>query len=186
MKRLLLFGALAACLAGCLAGADIPRTAPELTIALPGGKEAKLSDYKGNVVIVVFFLTTCPHCQRTTQNLVGIEKDFGPKGLRVLEGALDDNPDIPQFVQRFQTNFPVGAVDRLTAAGYMQLSPMVRNSVPFMLFVDRKGVIQAQYTGGDDFLLNEGAQDQKIRAEVQELLGKSAAKPSSTGRKHTT
>jgi hypothetical protein len=97
---------------------------------------------------------------------------------------MDETADIPQFVQRYNANFPVGVVDRLSAAAYMQLSPMVRNLVPFMLFIDRKGIIQAQYTGGDDFLKDEEAQNGKIRAEVKELLGK-AARPSSAARKHT-
>jgi len=98
---------------------------------------------------------------------------------------MDEGANIPEFVQRFHANFPVGTIDRFVAGAYMQLSPMVRSSVPFMLFVDRKGVIQAQYTGGDDFLVDEANQDQKIRAEVKELLGKGAAKPSSGGRKRS-
>jgi cytochrome oxidase Cu insertion factor (SCO1/SenC/PrrC family) len=58
MKRLLLFGALAASLASCLAAAEIPRPAPDLTIPLPDGKQVKLSDYRGDVVIVAFILST--------------------------------------------------------------------------------------------------------------------------------
>jgi hypothetical protein len=54
MKTLLLFGALAA----CLAAAEIPRPAPDITVALPGGKQVKVSDYKGDVVVVAFILTT--------------------------------------------------------------------------------------------------------------------------------
>jgi hypothetical protein len=97
---------------------------------------------------------------------------------------MNPDPDIPQFVQRFNANFPVGVVDSMSAIGYMQLSPMVRNLVPYMMFIDRKGIIQAQYTGSDDFLKDEDAQDGKIRVEVKELLGK-AAKPSPPSRKRT-
>jgi len=108
----------------------------------------------------------------------------------VLEAAMVDAgaesvADVPGFVQRFQPGFPVGTIDRIQAGSVMELSPMVRTFVPFMLFIDRKGVIQSQYTGSDDFLKDEAGQDQKIRAEVQKLLAQAVAKPSSTGRKHT-
>ncbi len=100
----------------------------------------------------------------------GIEKDLGPKGLVVLEGAINEGADIPAFVQQFQPGFPVGTFDRMLAGAYMQLSPMVRAFVPFMLFIDRNGMIQAQYTGGDDFLKEESAQDRNIREEALKLL----------------
>ncbi len=58
MKRLLLLGALATCLTGLLAGAEIPRPAPDVTIGLPGGKQLKVSDYRGKVVVLTFILTT--------------------------------------------------------------------------------------------------------------------------------
>lgn len=90
---------------------------------------------------------------------------------------MDDGADVARFAQNYHANFPVGVIDRFTAGGYMQLSPVVRPLVPFLLFVDRKGIIQAEYTGGDDFLKDESGQDSKIRAEAQTLLdqGKPAA-----------
>ncbi len=108
----------------------------------------------------------------------------------MIEGAMvdsgaEDKADVPGFILRFLPDFPVGTFDRVQAGAVMQLSPMVRAFVPFMLFIDRKGVVQAQYTGSDDFLKDEAGQDQKIRAEVQKLLAEPAAKPSSTGKKHT-
>ena len=50
--------ALVACLAGLGVAAEIPRPAPDLTIPLPGGKQIKLTDLRGNVVIAAFILTT--------------------------------------------------------------------------------------------------------------------------------
>lgn len=57
MNKLFRIGALLACATLAFA-ADLPRQAPDLTIPLPGGKTAKLSEYKGKVVIVAFILTT--------------------------------------------------------------------------------------------------------------------------------
>ena len=44
------FLALTALAAISLAAADVPRPAPEFTVHMPGGKDFKLSDYKGKIV----------------------------------------------------------------------------------------------------------------------------------------
>jgi hypothetical protein len=102
---------------------------------------------------------------------------LGPKGLSVVEAAINENPDVPGFVRMFHPTFPVGIVDHTTAGGYMQFSPVVRSYVPYMLFIDRKGVIRAQYTGSDPFLMNEVEQEKNIRAEAEKLLNDPAATP---------
>jgi hypothetical protein len=40
--------------------------------------------------------------------LSGIQKDLGPKGLEVLEAAVNDNADLAGFQQQFKPPFPVG------------------------------------------------------------------------------
>jgi hypothetical protein len=59
----------------------------------------------------------------------------------------------------------------------MQFSSVVRNYVPYMVFIDRKGVIRAQYTGSDPFLMNEVEQEKNIRAEAEKLLTEPGAAP---------
>jgi len=97
-----------------------------------------------------------------------------------VEAAINENPDVPGFVQRFSPAFPVGVADNFTALGYMQFSMVVRPPfVPYMLFIDRTGTIRGQYTGSDPLLMDENAMDKNIRAEVLKLLsenGKNATK----------
>ena len=71
MKKIALILSLAA----CAFAADLPRPAPDISIALPGGKAAKPGDYRGKVVVLTFFLTTCPHCQKAITYLAAIQKD---------------------------------------------------------------------------------------------------------------
>ena len=44
--------------AGSAMAADLPRPSPDFTIPLPGGKQVKVSDYRGKVLCLVFILTT--------------------------------------------------------------------------------------------------------------------------------
>jgi thiol-disulfide isomerase/thioredoxin len=160
--------------------ADLPRKSPDFTVQLPDGKKAQVSDYRGKVLCVAFILTGCPHCQNATKVLSGLEKELGPKGFQVLEGAINEGADVPAFVRQFQPAFPVGTAGQLDALGYMQLSPMVRNLLPYIAFVDRKGMIRAQFTGAD---LADENQEKVLRENAEKLVNepsrpaKSKAKP---------
>jgi hypothetical protein len=111
--------------------------------------------------------------------LSGIEKDLGPKGLAVLETAVNDNADIPGFIQQFKPPFPVGSAPAPAALQFIQWPPDQRPLVPFMVFIDRLGVIRAQYTGADASFFDDNM-DQHIRGEIEKLLSEAPAKPKTT------
>jgi hypothetical protein len=96
----------------------------------------------------------------------------------VLEGTLNGDADIPAFVRQFQPPFPVGKVDQLPALEFMQISPVVRTFVPYIAFIDRKGMIRNQLTGGD---LSDATQEKTLGDIAEKLVnepsaGKSKAK----------
>ena len=143
--------------------------APDLAIPLPNGKQVKVSDYKGKVLCLMFILTTCPHCQKTTQLWESIYPELEPKGFAVVEAAINDNPDIPSFVSQFKVPFPVGTAGVVPAWDYIQWPRQKIAQVPFLVFIDRNGVIRAQYTGADEKFF-DSQQEQHMRDEVEKLL----------------
>jgi len=56
-KRLALFSFLLTCFVLSIQ-AQIPRTAPDVGVNVPGGSQIHLSQYRGKVVALVFILTT--------------------------------------------------------------------------------------------------------------------------------
>lgn len=161
--------------AGCLGGATIPRQAPDFTIQLTNGKQIKVSDYRGKVLCLTFILTTCPHCQKTTQLWDAIYPELAPKGFAVVEAALNQNPDIASFVSQYKVPFPVGTAEVLPALDYIQWPKDKRPLVPFLVFIDRSGVIRAQYTGVDEAFFDNN-QEQHMRDEAAKLLNEGAGK----------
>ena len=155
--------------------AEIPRQSPDYSIQLTNGKQIKVSDYRGKVLCLTFILTTCPHCQKTTQLWDNIYPDLEPKGFAVVEAALNDNPDIPSFVAQFKVPFPVGTAGVMSALDYIQWPKDKRPLVPFLVFIDRQGVIRAQYTGVDEAFF-DAQQEQHIRAEAEKLLNEGGVK----------
>ena len=161
-----------------LSGAQTPRQAPGFQIQVPGGKPIQLSQYKGKPVVLAFILTTCPHCQHTTGLLVKLQSEYAAKGVQVIECAVNSNADalIPDFVNTYKTNFPVGYnfdVDFILGP-FLQHPPDKGPSMPILVFIDRKGMIRGQYEGADDFISSPN-QEQNIRAQIQKLLPTPAA-----------
>ena len=161
--------------AGSLWAAQIPRQSPDFAIRLTNGKEIKVSDYRGKVLCLTFILTTCPHCQKTTQLWDNIYPDLAPKGFAVVEAALNQNPDIASFISQYKVPFAVGTAEVLPALDYIQWPKDKRPLVPFLVFIDRNGVIRSQYTGVDEAFF-DNQQEQHMRDEAEKLLSEGAGK----------
>lgn len=94
----------------------------------------------------------------------------------MVEAALNANANVPEFIAQFKPDFPVGTANDMAALSYLEISPVIRTFVPYIAFVDRTGVIRAQFTGTD---LPDAKQDQILRETAQKLLSEGAppAKP---------
>ena len=91
----------------------------------------------------------------------------------MAEGAVNENPNVPDFIKTYNPSFPVGTAGGLNALEYLQWPPNQRPLVPFMVFIDRKGMIRAQYTGADTAFFENG-QEKNIREQAEKLLNEGA------------
>jgi len=165
--------AAAACLLsmGVAAAAEIPRPAPDLTINLSPNRQIKLSQYRGKTVVLAFILTYCTHCQAVTRGLIKDQEELGPKGLQVVACAIEDMAAtaVPDFNRQFAPNFPVGYTSSTVAWNFLEHSPVMGFFMPAVVFIDRNGVIRAQYEGKDD-LLKEATQQAAVREKILEVM----------------
>jgi peroxiredoxin len=170
--------------ASAIRAANIPRPAPDFAINLATGQHLTLAQYKGKVVALVFILTTCPDCQRTVRILIQDQNEFGPRGFQVLASAIEDQgrADVPGFVRQFNPPFPVGYNQQRAALDFMQHPPMIGPVMPLLVFIDRDGVIRAQYEGHEPFLAADQV-EKNLRAKILELLNQGAPrKPLANGK----
>jgi thiol-disulfide isomerase/thioredoxin len=157
-----------------LKAADIPRTPDDLAITLAGGKgkQVTLSQYKGKVVAVLFILTTCPHCESAVQCLIRYQKEFGPRGFQAIASAVEEQAEtsVPEFISRLKPPFPVGYSGLKPSMDFMQHPPKETPHMPLIAFIDRRGILRAQYEGMDPFFVPE-RMAQNIHDRIAALLG---------------
>jgi peroxiredoxin len=158
--------------------AELPRPSPDFAINLGQGKQVRISQYKGKTVVVAFILTYCSHCQKAIGALSKVQRDYGPRGLQVIASATEDMAAaaLPGFLRQFDPPFPVGVNTTAEFIAYMQHPVMLQLYMPGLVFIDKNGMIVAQYEGRDAFL-EETSVEKNIRAKVEQMLAPPAAAP---------
>lgn len=119
--------------------------APAFTLTSVQGGDVSLSDFKGKVVVIDFWATWCPPCQRSIPHLVDLQTRYGSKGFSVVGISLDQNPnDLTGFLKQRPVNYPV-------LFGSEEVKQAYRvSSIPRIFILDREGVVQGDFLGFSD------------------------------------
>jgi peroxiredoxin len=148
MRRLALtFGFLTLCVSTLLATTPAPRKSPEFNISEPSGKQTSLSSFKGQVIVIEFLLTNCPHCMRVAKMIARLQGQLGQRGLQTIGIAFDNNISgkaVSQFSQELGVSYPIGYSSSAEVDSYLGRTPTERLMVPQIVVIDRKGMIRAQ------------------------------------------
>ncbi len=147
--------------------------APDFVAPRLDGSVQKLSNYRGNVVLLNLWATWCPPCIAEMPVLNAIAERFGPRGLVVLAVAGDDDVEaVRRFVASREIKFdvlldPGGAVGtQYGITGY-----------PETFLVDREGRVREKYVGPLPANGDEPAAE--IVAALEALVGE--RRPGSAG-----
>jgi len=154
------------------AAEDIPRPAPALEARTIDGRSISLSELKGKVVGVLFFLTDCPHCQQTTQSVLApAYARMKSRGLEIIGMAINHPPveaNLKSFAKQFDVAFPLALSSTKEMYTFAGKSLLQRLGVPYLLLVDRQGRIRGDHPGRDrEFWMNQSA---NVPAAFEALL----------------
>jgi peroxiredoxin len=118
--------------------------APDFTLPTVDGKQLKLSDYKGKVVIIDFWATWCPPCRKGIPDLIDLKKKYGARGFEVIGISLDTETkgQVPGFVKTNSMNYPVVYGDQNVTRLYGGIE-----AIPTSFVIDKQGKIIATYQG---------------------------------------
>lgn len=123
-----------------------------LTTPLPDleGRQARIADWRGKVLVVNFWATWCAPCREEIPALVRTQVKFGQQGLQIIGVALDDLDRVRPFARDMGINYPtlLAGIDGLALAS---AAGNKVGALPFTVYIDRQGkVIRAELGGVDD------------------------------------
>jgi peroxiredoxin len=135
---------LAGLLAFPLASRAAPATgesAPDFALKSTGGENLRLSEYRGDVVVLTFWASWCGECRQTLATLNGVAGSGGDQAPVVLGVNLDgDSARAASVAQSVGCRFPT-LVDSRQKVG--RLYGLDR--LPLTIVLDREGVVRGSW-----------------------------------------
>ncbi|MFH1468708.1 MAG: TlpA disulfide reductase family protein [Pseudomonadota bacterium] len=120
--------------------------APGFTLRDINGKQASLSDFSGQVVLISFWASWCTPCQAEMPHLERFYQTYREKGFTVLSINTDDarsSSQVKPLVKSKGLTFPV-LLDKETAVVALY-NPA--KTLPYGVLIDRSGAIAQVFQG---------------------------------------
>jgi peroxiredoxin len=120
--------------------------APDFELKTVEGETIRLSDLRGQAVLVNLWATWCPPCRAEMPAIEKVYNEYKDDGFIVLAVNMttQDTPsDIAPFIREYSLTFPI-LLDETNSVG----SAYQLRSLPSSFFIDREGIIQEVVIGG--------------------------------------
>lgn len=133
--------------------------APKLAFDSLSGTKITLDQFKGSVVLLNFWTTSCGVCLSEMPTLSALQSRYGSQGLRVLGVALDNNLEsIRKVAEQHRVTYTVGSGDSQMEEQFGT------DGFPVIFVIGRDGRIYSQHSGA--------IRAQDLDAEVTQLLAR--------------
>ncbi|MFM7485220.1 MAG: TlpA disulfide reductase family protein [Burkholderiaceae bacterium] len=124
------------------------------------GKQRKMSEWQGKVLVLNFWATWCPPCVSEMPELVALQNDFVSKNVQVVGIGIDSPSNIREFAEKHQIIYPL----LLGGLEGTELSKQFGNQsggLPFTLLIGADGSVRKSYMGRLDM--------EQVRADLSSL-----------------
>lgn len=133
--------------AGGSTSSEIGRLAPDFLLQTPAGEELRLSDFRGQGVLVNFWASWCTPCREEMPRIVKAYDGRAPATFTIVAVDLQENADqVSAFARDFGMRFPV-VIDRTGEVGETWRIGGPIEGIPSSYFIDAEGVVQARVFG---------------------------------------
>ena len=134
--------------------------APDFALKSSNGKNLKLSEHRGEVVMINFWATWCGPCRQEMPLLNRLHEQYRKAGFTLLGISVDDKPQAAQEMARqLGVGFPVLFDSEKQVSRRYDVDAM-----PTTLIIDRDGKVRYIHRGF------RPGYEAKYEAEIKELL----------------
>jgi len=141
--------------------------APEVVGTTLDGDTFRLSDHRGEVVVMNVWASWCAPCRAEAPVLSGLARDLGPKGVQFVGlDTRDSDASARGFVGTFGVPYP-NVIDRDGRLQLLFAGSLPPQAIPSTLVIDRAGRVAGRALGK--------VSESSIRGMVEPLLAEKAA-----------
>ena len=146
------------------AGENHP-SAPTISVPDISGHQLDLTTYRGNVVVLNFWVTWCEPCRTEIPELVELQKRYLDRGLAVIGIAVEDDlPSVQGTYKQLNINYPVALGDKKLSAVFGGFG------FPTTFLIGRDGRIYSKHVGATNLrVLEDEAEQLLATGEAAEL-----------------
>jgi len=136
-------------------------TAPDFTLSDASGKSVRLSDFRGQVVLLNFWATWCGPCKVEIPWFVEFQEAYRDSGLAVLGVSMDQDgwKSVKPYIEQKKINYRVMVGGDEIAQIYGGLEYL-----PATLMIDRAGRIAVMHVG----LVEKKTYEQELEVLIAE------------------
>lgn len=129
------------------AAAASAKPAPDFALQTLDGGTVRLSDLRGDVVLVDFWATWCPPCRKALPHLQELHEELGDSGLKVVGIATDQQGAkvVAPFVEENGLTFTVVLTDGKVDRDFGGI-----RGIPTTFVIDPQGRIVGKFVGYQD------------------------------------
>jgi thiol-disulfide isomerase/thioredoxin len=133
--------------------------APAWELQDVSGKTVKLSDFKGQVIVLDFWATWCGPCREEIPGFMALQKKYAGKGLVIIGVSMDEEgwAVVTPFIGKMGITYPMVLGTPEVAAKYGDVE-----ALPTTFIINRAGRIAAAHEGRTD--------EATLESEIKPLL----------------
>lgn len=128
--------------------------ASEMGWTLVDGRRARLTDFRGQVLVLDFYATWCAPCRKSIPHLSELHRQLSIKGLQVVGlnvGGPDDRVKVAAFAAELNIPYSLGFPDKPLTDLFLSDD----DSIPQTFVFDRDGHLAKRFIGYDDSTTKE-------------------------------